>query len=133
VTARVRVGLPAVLAIVALGIACAARRAPDPRPAPAPKLAARLDHFPPIGIAGQVFTLHAVLDDPQGTVHCPTVTWTWPNGTRSSHTSDCDPDERVTRHSDLQRGRLGSGEHHFAVTFDSEGHAWSAETVVEVH
>jgi hypothetical protein len=118
---------------VAMGIGCAAHRAPDARPAPAPRLQARLDHFPPIGIAGQVFTFHAVLDDPQGIVHCPTITWTWPNGTRSSHTSDCDPRRAGDAALRLQRGRLGAGEHHFAVTFDSEGHAWSAETVVEVH
>lgn len=120
------------LALAALFTGCARPHHPPDYQPPA-VLEAHLTATPPITIAGRVVTLHAWLDDPGAVVHCPGVTWTWPNGTRSSHVSDCEPEEHETRHSDVKRGALPAGEHHFAVTFDSEGHAWTAETTVEVH
>lgn len=119
------------VAVVLAG--CAAHRAPDARPTPPERIEAHLRAMPPIGIAGQVFVLVAELVDPREEVPCPGITWTWPNGTRSSHSGDCAPDERAQRYSAIQRGRLPAGDHHFRVTFDSEGRAWSADTTVLVH
>jgi hypothetical protein len=111
---------------------CSSHRAPDTRPAPPPRIEARLKVYPEIGIAGQRFTLLAELVDPRGEVPCPSITWTWPNGTQSSHTTDCDPTTAELLHSDVQHGRLPAGEHHFRVAFGFEGREWAAEKTVPV-
>lgn len=98
-----------------------------------PRIEAHLDATPAVTIAGQVVTLHAWLADPFAAVRCPGITWTWPDGTRSSDTEDCDPDERETRHSDFKQGALPSGVYRFGVAFDFEGHRWSAGIEVNVH
>lgn len=111
---------------------CAHARTPDLRPAPPARVQAHLDVIPPITIAGHAVMLVAWLDDPEAVVRCPTIEWTWPDGTRSSHTSDCDPDERVTRHQDIRHGTAYPGEHHFAVRFASAGREWRAQAVLPV-
>lgn len=126
------VALLASLFFLATFIGCAHQRKPDFRPAPPPRIEAHLTATPPITIAGHVVTLVAWLDDPEAQVKCPTVTWTWPNGTRSSHTSDCDPDEAVTRHQEIKRGALGGGDHLFQVLFASAGREWRASVEVPV-
>lgn len=98
----------------------------------ATKIEAHLTAFPPITIAGHLVTLTAWLDDPEAKVKCPTVTWLWPNGTVSSHTEDCEPDDAVTRHQDIKRGPLPSGDHVFAVLFASAGSEWRASVEVPV-
>jgi hypothetical protein len=126
--------------ILAIGIAlaamffasCSSHRAPDLRAAPPARIEARLKVYPEIGIAGQRFTLLAELVDPRAEVICPSITWTWPNGTRSGHTEDCDPETREVLHSDVQRGALPAGEHHFRVAFGFEGREWKAEKTVPV-
>jgi hypothetical protein len=123
-----------IIAIASLLAGCAHyERKPDHRPDRPAKIEAHLTAMPPITIAGRLVTLHAWLDDPEATVRCPGITWTWPNGTHSSHTADCDPEERITRHSEIKFGRMPQGDHQFRVTFDSAGHEWTAETTVEVH
>jgi len=121
----------AALGIAALFIRCG-HGAPDQRPAPVARIHAHLDAIPPITIAGRVVTLVAWLDDPEAQVRCPSVEWTWEDGTRSAHTADCDPDERVTRHQEIKRGTLGRGEHRFVVTFAAAGRQWRAERGVQV-
>jgi hypothetical protein len=97
------------------------------------KIEAHLSAFPPITIAGHLVTLYAWLDDPDGIISCPTITWTWPNGTQSSHTADCDPATAAEQlHSDVQHGRLPAGEHHFRIAFGFEGREWAAERTVPV-
>jgi hypothetical protein len=112
---------------------CAHHRAPDLRPAPPARIEAHLDAIPPITIAGHLVTLVAWLDDPEALIKCPTITWIWPNGTRSSHTADCDPDEVVTRHQEIKQGKLGPGEHLFQVLFAAAGREWRASCPLEVH
>ncbi len=128
-------GLLPVLYLMATALAlagCAQHRAPGLRPAPPARIEAHLDAIPPITIAGHLVTLVAWLDDPEAKVKCPSIIWTWPNGTRSSHTSDCDPDEAVTRHQEIKQGILGSGEHLFRVLFASAGREWRAAVTVPV-
>jgi hypothetical protein len=114
-----------------LSLGCA-HRAPEARPASPAHIQAHLDAIPPITIAGHVVTLIAWLDDPEAVVRCPSIEWTWEDGTRSAHTADCDPDEDVTRHQEIKRGVLGSGEHRFVVTFGAAGKIWRAERMVPV-
>lgn len=107
-------------------------RAPDLRPAPPARIEAHLTAFPPLTIAGRSVMLVAWLDDPEGAVKCPTLTWYWPNDTVSSHTSDCDPSEIVTRHQDIRRGTPGVGEFLVRVAFAAAGKEWRASTTVYV-
>jgi hypothetical protein len=123
----------ALLLAVMVAAGCAAKRVPDHRPDPPRQIQAHLTATPPITIAGHLVTLVAWLDDPEGRVKCPSITWTWPNGTRSSHVSDCDPEEVVTRHQEIKQGVLGSGEYPFEVLFASAGREWRAAVTVEVH
>ncbi len=119
--------------LLLLAAGCSQHRAPNLRPAPPAHVEAHLDAIPPITIAGHLVTLIAWLDDPEALVKCPTITWTWPNETRSSHTSDCDPDEGVTRHQEIKQGKLGAGDFLFQVLFASAGREWRAAVTVEVH
>jgi hypothetical protein len=113
---------------------CAARREPDPRPTPPPVLSAHLTAFPPITIARRPVTLRAWVDDPEAVFPCPSWLWTWPNGTHSGRSEDCDPDERATRHyGGTFIVALPSGLHLFRVEFRSQGRELRAETSVEVH
>lgn len=121
------------LMVLFSAIGCAHQRNPDFRPAPPPRIEAHLTATPPITIAGHPVTLVAWLDDPEARVKCPSITWTWPNGTRSSHTSDCDPDEMVTRHQEIKRGSLPAGDHLFQVLFAAAGREWRASVEVPVH
>jgi hypothetical protein len=114
-------------------LGCAQHRAPDARPAPPARIEAHLTAMPPVTIAGHLVTLVAWLDDPEAQIKCPTITWTWPNETRSSHTADCDPDEAVTRHQEIKQGVLSEGEYPFQVLFASAGREWRAAVTVEVH
>jgi hypothetical protein len=126
-----------VLVVIALAavmfVGCGHHRAPDLRPAPPPKVEAHLDAFPPITISGHVISLHAWLEDPAGLVGCPSIEWTWPDGTHSAHVGDCDPDDRTSGHSEMKSGLLPSGEWRFGVAFRFQGREWRAETTVEVH
>ena len=112
---------------------CATGRKPDHRPPP-PVLSAHLTAFPPITIAGRPVTLRAWVDDPEAVFPCPSYVWTWPNGTHTGRTEDCDPEERRTRHyGGTFIVALPSGEHVFRVAFRSQGRELRAETPVEVH
>lgn len=121
-----------VFLVSSIGCAHAHDLVPDHRLARPGRIEAHLTATPPITIAGHVVTLVAWLDDPEAQVKCPSITWTWPNGTRSSHTSDCDPDESVTRHQEIKRGALGAGDHLFQVAFASAGREWRAAITVPV-
>lgn len=115
-------------------IGCATRRAPDPRPTPPPVLSAHLTAFPQITISGRPVTLRAWVDDPEAVFPCPSWIWTWPNGTHSGRTEDCDPEERATRHwGGTFIIPLPSGRHLFRVEFRSQGRELRAEKTVEVH
>lgn len=119
--------------LAALASACAHARPPDLRPELPPKLSAHLAVFPPLTIAWQPVTLRAWVDDPEGVFPCPSVTWTWPNGTHSSHSEDCDPEARETRHSGgFYRVPLPSGEWDFRVDFESQGRRLVATATHEV-
>lgn len=113
-------------------MATAALMACSPR-LPVGRVEAHLDAMPPITIAGHPVMLHAWLDDPASVVHCPTITWTWPNGTRSSHTEDCDPTDFVTRHSEVKKiDRIPAGDQEFRVDFEASGRDWAANVTVRV-
>lgn len=116
---------PWVLSACCLASVCA----PMPK---TPALRASLTAFPPVLISGQSVTLTAVLDDPRAEIRCPTIEWTLPDGTRSSHAPDCDPEEAVLRHVERKTGRLPSGEHEFSVRWSSAGREWRAVVTVEV-
>lgn len=124
--------LVAVILLVVCLTGCSSHRAPDLRPAPPAHIEAHLDAIPPITIAGHLVTLVAWLDDPEAQVKCPSITWTWPNGTRSSHTADCDPDEVVTRHQEIKQGKLSAGDWLFQVLFAAAGREWRAAVTVPV-
>lgn len=122
------------LFILATSIGCGHGRTPDHRPLPPPVLSAHLTAFPPITIAGRAVTLRAWVDDPKATFPCPSWLWTWPNGTHTGRTEDCDPEERATRHwGGTFIVALPSGLHLFRVEFRSQGRELVASTTVEVH
>jgi hypothetical protein len=128
------VGLIVVVLLAVWFFGCGpAQRKPDHRPAPPARIEAHLTAMPPVTISGHLVTLVAWLDDPEAQIKCPTITWTWPNETRSSHTADCDPDEAVTRHQEIKQGVLSEGEYPFQVLFASAGREWRAAVTVEVH
>jgi hypothetical protein len=113
----------------ALLTACA-HAAPAGRPA---RIEATINAFPRITIAHHTVTIIGRLIDPESAVPCPRITWTWPDGTRSSRLGDCDPDDRTSGHVDIVWWRNATPGHQvFAVTFDSGGREWSAHRTVEV-
>jgi hypothetical protein len=126
-------GVLVALMLVLFLVGCAHPRTPDPRPTPPPVLSAHLVAFPQVTIAWRPVTLRAWVDDPDSVFPCPSWTWTWPNGTHTGRSEDCDPEERATRH---YGGTfiipLPSGLHLFRIEFRSQGRSLVAQTEVPV-
>jgi hypothetical protein len=120
-----------VASLAAITVAMVAGCAPARCSAPA-RIEATITAFPPITIARHPVVLIARLIDPESAVPCPRITWTWPDGTRSSRLGDCDPDDRTSGHVDIVRAILAAGHQQFSVTFDSGGREWSAQRIVEI-
>lgn len=125
--------LAGAVAAMAMLAGCASHRAPDLRPAPHARVEAQLVAIPRQTIAGNLVMFDACLIDPEAEIRCPSLEWTRPDGTRSSHTADCDPDERVTRHCEIQYADLARGDNEVGIVFLQGGQHWSARVVVPVH
>lgn len=109
---------------------CVAHRAPDHRPAPPPQVVATLDAFPPKTIAGNVVRLWARLKDPSFLIRCPSLTWLWPDGTRSAHESDCDPDVPVSEYVESKPIRVGHGDNSVTTIWQFQGREWRRSITV---
>lgn len=88
--------------------------------------------MPRTTIAGNLVRLWARLKDPLFAIRCPSLTWVWPDETRSSHTSDCDPSERVAEHVESKPIRVGHGDNTVTAIWSYEGREWRATVTVPV-
>lgn len=81
------------LALILLAAASCAAKAPPaaPRLVESGKPTLSLSATPPMGF-GRIVTLRATLAGLESQDwYCRPIEWTWPDGTRSTHTADCPP------------------------------------------